>query len=140
MKKRWREVERVDESEIVPNQHVSVTIVGREIEEKVPLKPLILTPPAKIVDNCLPPGCYRQFFRVHAPDIISKMKDKKLPVGTRCRSSFIPQWRVDNVRTNNMVSPLQKKRATCFYALYRSILKSAPDAVQYRKLGVFYLN
>ena len=39
----------MDESEIVSNLHVFVSIVGREIEEKVPLKPLILTPPAKSV-------------------------------------------------------------------------------------------
>ena len=43
--KRRRGVDHVDESEIVPNRHVLVFIVSREIEEKVPLKPLILTPP-----------------------------------------------------------------------------------------------
>ena len=56
----------MDESEISPNRHVIVSIVGREIEEKVPLKPLILTPPGKIVNNCLPLGLYWQFFlRTH---------------------------------------------------------------------------
>ena len=37
--KRRREVDRVDESEIVLNWHVFISIAGREIEEKVPLKP-----------------------------------------------------------------------------------------------------
>ena len=60
--KRWWGVDHVDESEIVPNWHVLVFIVSREIEEKVPLKSLILAPPAKIVDNCLPLGFYRQVF------------------------------------------------------------------------------
>ena len=46
--KRPRGVNHVDEPEIVPNRHVLVFIVSREIEEKVPLKPLILTPPAKL--------------------------------------------------------------------------------------------
>ena len=60
--KRQRGVDHVYESEIVPNRNVLVFIVSREIEEKVPLKPLILTPPAKIVDNCLPLGFHWQFF------------------------------------------------------------------------------
>ena len=42
--KRRRDVDRVDESEIVPNRHVFVSIVGREIEEKVPLKPPTTSP------------------------------------------------------------------------------------------------
>ena len=46
-KKRRRGVDHMDESEIVPNRHVLVFIVSREIEEKVPLKPLILMPPEK---------------------------------------------------------------------------------------------
>ena len=66
----WREVEHVDESEISPNRNVFVSIDGREIEEKVPLKPLILTPPAKIVDNCLPLGFHRQYFFVRVSDIV----------------------------------------------------------------------
>ena len=78
-----RGVDHVDESEIVPNRHILVFIVSREIEEKLPLKPLILTPPAKIVDNCLPLGFHPQFFFVYVPDIISKLK-KKLPVRKRC--------------------------------------------------------
>ena len=73
-KTRWQEVERVDESEIFPNQNVLVSIFGREIEETVPLKPLILTPPAKIVNDCLPLGFHRQFFCVRVPDIIRKLK------------------------------------------------------------------
>ena len=42
--KRRREVDRVDESEIVPNRQVFVSIVGQEIEEKVPLKPPATSP------------------------------------------------------------------------------------------------
>ena len=34
-KNRWQEVERVAELEIVLNQHILVSIVGQEIEEKV---------------------------------------------------------------------------------------------------------
>ena len=41
----------MDESEIIPNWRVFVSVVGREIEENAPLEPLMLTPPAKIVDN-----------------------------------------------------------------------------------------
>ena len=33
---------------------------------------------------------------------------------------YIPQWKVDNVRTKNTVTPL-KKGATCFYVIFRSI-------------------
>ena len=66
-KKRRRGVDHVNEFEIVPNRHVLVFIVSREIEEKVPLKLLILTPPAKIVDNCLPLGFHRQFFLCMRP-------------------------------------------------------------------------
>ena len=84
-KNRRREVERVDEPEIVPNWHVFVPIVGQETEENMPLKPLILTPLEKIVDNCLPLGFHPQFFCVRVPDIIVKQKTK-MPVGTRFRS------------------------------------------------------
>ena len=35
---RRQEVERVDESEIAPNRHVPVSIVGQKIEEKAPFK------------------------------------------------------------------------------------------------------
>ena len=35
-KKSRREVDRVDKSEIVPDRHAFVSIVGREIKEKVP--------------------------------------------------------------------------------------------------------
>ena len=42
--KRWHEVKRADESEIVLNQQVLVFIVGQEIEEKVPLKPPATSP------------------------------------------------------------------------------------------------
>ena len=64
-------MERVDESEIVLNRHVFVSIVGREIKEKVSLKPLILRPPSKIVDICLPLGFHRQCFSEIIPDIIN---------------------------------------------------------------------
>ena len=61
-----REFDHMDESEIFPNRHIFVSIVGQEIEEKVPLKLVILTPPAKIVHNCLPLGFHRQsFLRTH---------------------------------------------------------------------------
>ena len=43
-KKRQREVDHVDQSEIIPNRHVFVSIVGWEIEEKVPLKPPATSP------------------------------------------------------------------------------------------------
>ena len=36
---------------------------------------------------------------------------------------YIPQWTVENVRKNNMVTPCQKRRATYFYVIYRSIFK-----------------
>ena len=62
LEKHRRELNYVDKSKILPHRHDLVSIVGREIKEKVPLKPLILTPPAKIVDNCLPLGFHRQFF------------------------------------------------------------------------------
>ena len=74
MKNRRREVDHMAESEIFLNRHVFVSIVGQEIEEKVSFKPLILTPPTKIVDNCLLLRLFRHFFSVHVPDIISKLK------------------------------------------------------------------
>ena len=39
-----REVNRMDESEIVPNWRVFVSIVGREIEERLLLKPPATSP------------------------------------------------------------------------------------------------
>ena len=42
--KRRREVDRVDESKIFPNMHVFISIVGQEIEEKVPLEQPVTSP------------------------------------------------------------------------------------------------
>ena len=104
----------MDESKIAPNQHVFVSIVGQEIKEKVPLKPLLLMPPAKIVDNCLLLGFHRQFFCVRIPDIISKLKNKKTASPDKMSIKFyILQWAVKNISTHNMVTPCQKNRATC---------------------------
>ena len=66
----------MDESEIVPNGHVFVSVVGRENEEKVPLKPLILAPPAEIVDYFLPLGFHR-FVLVYASLTSSANKKNK---------------------------------------------------------------
>ena len=44
-------------NDILPNRNVIVSIVGREIEEKMPFKPLILTPH-------LPPEVFRNSFSV----------------------------------------------------------------------------
>ena len=115
-------MERVDESEIVPNWRVFVSVVGREIEEKVPFKPLILTPPAKIIDNCLPLGFHRQFFCVRVPDIISKLKNKK-----NCQSEQdvdqVLYYVMDGRHCENDQHghTVPKNRATCFYVFYRSI-------------------
>ena len=74
LNKRRQEVEHRDESKIFPIRHVFVFIVSREIEEKVPIKPLILMPSPKIVDNCLPLGFHWQFFCLRVPDITRKLK------------------------------------------------------------------
>ena len=93
----------MDESEIVPNWHVFFSIVGREIEEKVPFNPLILTPPAKIVDNCLPLQFHKKYFCIHVPDIISKLKNNKVASRNKMLIKFhIPRWTVNKVITNNV--------------------------------------
>ena len=114
-KKIRREVDHVEESEIVPNRYVLVFIASREIEEKVPLKPLILRPPAKIVDNCLALGFHRQFFLRMRPWHHQQTEKKTASRNMMSIKFYIPQWTVNNVRTNNMVTQCQKKRAACFY-------------------------
>ena len=77
-------------------------------------------PPANIANNCLPLGFHQKFFCLHVPDIISKMKHKRTASQNKMLIKFyITQWAVKNVRTNNMVTPCQKNRATCFYVLHR---------------------
>ena len=120
------------EFEIFPNRRVFVSIVGREIEEKVPLKPLILTPPAKIVNSCLPLGFHQQFFFVRVRDIICKLKNKKSASWNKMSIKlYIPQWTVDNVRTNNMVTLCQKSARHVFMLSTDQYIKNVPDAVQY---------
>ena len=68
---RQQEVERVDESEIVPNRYIFVSIVGQEIEEKVPLKLLILTPTKKLSTIAFRWDFISSFSCVCVPDIIS---------------------------------------------------------------------
>ena len=53
---------------------------------------------------------------------------------------YIQHWTVKNVRTKTMVTPCQDNCAKCVYVLFRSILKSAPVAVQYYRLRVDYLS
>ena len=138
---RRREADRVDESEIFPNRHVLVSMVGREIEEKVPLKPLTLTPPAKIVDNCLPLGFHWQFFYVRVPNIISKLKNKKLPFRTRCLSSFIFSNGRSTMREQTTWWHRSRKSAQHVFMFPKNQYKKiSPDAVQYYGLHVFYSN
>ena len=111
---RW-EVERVAECEIVLNRKVFVSIVVQDIEEKVPFKPLILTPLAKIVDNCLPLRFCWNFFCIHVPDIISNLNNNKTSSWNKMSINFhIPQRTVNEVITNNMVTPCKTKCATYF--------------------------
>ena len=84
----------------------------------------------KIFDNFLPLGFHRKCFCVRVPDIIRKLKNKKLPVGTRYLSSFI-------LRNGRLALSEQttwwhsaKKHATWDYVIFRSIFKSAPGTVQ----------
>ena len=117
-------MERVAESEIVLNQHVFVSIVGQETEENVTFKPLILTPPAKIVENYLLLRFHQKILGIHVPDIIRKMNNKKTASRNKMSIKFyIPQWTVDKVITNNTVIPCQNNRATYFYVIYRLIYK-----------------
>ena len=72
-----------------------------------PLKPLILTHPAKIIDNCLLLRLFRQFFCVCSPDIISKPSNKN-------KKFFIPQCTIENSRTKTMVTRCQKNARHVF--------------------------
>ena len=64
-----------------------------------------------IVNNCLLLVFHRQFFFVRVPDIISKLNNKNISSQNKMSIKFyIPQWTVNNFRTNNMVTPCQKKR------------------------------
>ena len=61
----------------------------RESLNFLPFKTLILTPPSKNVKNFLPLRFCQKFFCVRVANIIIKLINKTLPVGTRCQSSFI---------------------------------------------------
>ena len=54
-----------------------------------PFKPLILTPPAKISNNCLPLQFIWQGFLRTRPWHNHQTKQQKMAFGTRCRSSFV---------------------------------------------------
>ena len=104
-------MERVDESEIVPNVQVLVSIVGQEMEEKVPPKPLILTPPEKSLTTAFCWDLTGSFFCVRVPDIISKLKNKKTASRNKISIKFyIPQWTVDNTRKKNRDTVPEKAR------------------------------
>ena len=110
-----------------------------EFSTLFPFEPLILTPPAKIVDNCLPLQFCPRFFPYALLTSLAIWKTKKLPVGTVCWSSFI----FGNVRSE---MPEQtpwwhraKKTRGILYVLFRPILKSVAGAVHYCRLGVDYI-
>ena len=55
------------------------------------------------------------FFCIHFPDIISNLNNNKTSSWNKMSINFhIPQWTVDEVITNNMVTPWKTKRATYF--------------------------
>ena len=66
----------MDECEIFPNWSVLISIVGRESEEKVTLKPLILTPLRKSPTIALHWDFIGSSFCIRVLDIISKLKKK----------------------------------------------------------------
>ena len=56
------------------------------------------------------------FFAYASLTSLANWKTKKTASRNKMLIKFyIPQWTVDNVRTNNMVTPFQKKRATCIF-------------------------
>ena len=72
-------------------------------------KLLILTTPAKVVDNYLPLRFCRSFFGVCVPNITRKLDNKKTASRNNISIKFyIPQWTVENMRTNTMVTLYQK--------------------------------
>ena len=76
----------------------------------LPFKPLILTPPAKIVDNRLPLQFFRKFFFLRIPDLIRKLNNNKTASRNKMSIKFyIRQWVVKNVRTITMVKTCPKK-------------------------------
>ena len=79
-------------------------------------------------ENCrqLPSaGISSVVFFVYASLTSSANKETKTSSRNRMLIQFyIPQWMVDNIITNNMVTPCQKKRATFYYVIYRSIYKN----------------
>ena len=72
-----REVERVAESEIGPNRHIFVSIVGREIGEKVPFNRSYWHPLRKSSTIAFRCNFVSSFFGVHVPDITSKLNNNK---------------------------------------------------------------
>ena len=109
--KRQREADCVDESEIVLNQHVLVSMVCQEIGKKVPLKMLKLTLPAiNLLITTFRWDFIGSFFCVRVPGIISKPKNKNTASRKKIFIKFyIRKWTFNNARTNNIVTTFQKK-------------------------------
>ena len=116
----WQEMERVDEFVIVVDQNVFVTIFGWEIEEKWPLKVLILTPPAKIFNNCPLLGFHWQFF-LHTRLWHRERTEKKTASQNKMSIEFyIPQCTGANIRTNKRVTlSLKSERRAFMFSTYQ---------------------
>ena len=81
------------------------------------------------------------FFCVCVPDIISKLKNKKLPVRTKFRSSFIFRNGGSTIwEQTTWWHRARKSALRVFLFSTDQYLKSAPDVVQYCMLCVFYSN
>ena len=108
----------------------------RESPALLAFKPLILTPPAKIINNCLSLVFHGQFlYRIHS---WYHWQSEKQNISTRNKiliKFYIWKWTVDNAKTNTMVTACQKTCSVFLYSLDINI-KSVPGAAQYCRLCV----
>ena len=81
----------------------------------LPFKTLILTPPAKIVNNFLPLWFRRPFFLRPRPWHHQQTEHQKTSSWNNMSIKFyVRKWTVDNVRTNTMMTPCPKNGERLF--------------------------
>ena len=86
--------------------------------------------PAKIVNNHLSLGFHQQLFAYAFLTSPANWKTKKPASRNKMSIKFyILQWTVENVITNSMMTPWQKKRAACFCVIYRSIFNKSARCI-----------
>ena len=100
---------------------------SRELPTLSPSKPLILTPPTKTSNNCLPLGFFRQFFAYAFLTSLETWKTKNCKSEQDADKFLYSEMDGQQCHSKHHVEIVPKNHVTCFYVLLWSLSKKCAN-------------